>query len=35
MIEHFDRPIDDPMSIEFMLDQLGDMLDRLRLCSID
>jgi hypothetical protein len=29
MTEHCDLPIDDPMSIEFMLDRLGGILDRL------
>ncbi len=30
MLERFDRPIDDPMLIEFMLGRLGGMFDRLR-----
>jgi hypothetical protein len=29
MTEHFDRSLDDPMSIEFMLDRLNGMFDRL------
>jgi hypothetical protein len=29
MVEHFDRLIDDPISIKFMLDRFESMFDRL------